>query len=90
MAASGTLIAAGKPSRNGGLVWIVDALAPIDDLSDASSGVGIEAMLEGESPLGVAALLNRVVHGGCCTPGWVCRREDGRRRRPPAGPALSS
>jgi hypothetical protein len=80
VAASGTLIAAGKSSRNGGLVWIGDALAPIDGLSDASSGVGIEAMLEGESPLGVAALPNRVVHGGCCTPGWVCRREDGRRR----------
>jgi hypothetical protein len=63
VAASGTLIAAGKSSRNDGLVWIGDALAPIDGLSDASSGVGIEAMLEGESPLGVAALPNRVVPG---------------------------
>jgi hypothetical protein len=45
-------------------------------------------MLEGESPLGIAALPNRVVHGGCCTPGLGLPAEDGRRRRPPAGPAL--
>ena len=73
VATSSTLIAAGKPSRNDGLVWIGDALAPTDGLSDASSGVGVEAMLEGESPLGIAALPNRVVHGAVVLPGWVCR-----------------
>jgi hypothetical protein len=63
----------GQPGGNGGLVRIGDALAPSDGLADASSGVGAKVMLEGESPFGVAALLNPSVHGRCCTPGWACR-----------------
>jgi hypothetical protein len=63
VATGGTLIAAGKPGRNGGLVGIGDALTVGDSSSDAGSGVGAEAMFEGVSPLGVAALLHPVVHG---------------------------
>jgi hypothetical protein len=73
VATSGTLIATGKPGGNGGLVRIGDALAPSDGMADTSSGVGAKVMLEGESPFGVAALLNPAVHGRCCTPGWACR-----------------
>ena len=77
MATSGTLIAAGKPSRNGGLVWIGNTLAPIDGSSDTSSGVGAEVMLEGESPLGVAALPNLFVHDAVVLR-LVLPAEDGR------------
>ena len=62
METSGALIAAGKPSRDGGLVSIGDALAASDGVSDASARLHAEAMLEGESPLGITALADLIVH----------------------------
>jgi hypothetical protein len=81
VATSGTLIAAGKSSRNGGLVGIGDTFAPTDGLTNTSPGVGVQAILEGESPLWIAALPNLIVHGCCCTPGWFCRPRPARPYR---------
>ena len=60
MGADGALITVGESGRDGGLVGIGNALTAIDGSPDASSRVGVEAIFEGKSPLGVAALPNPV------------------------------
>jgi len=51
-----------KPDSNGGLVGVADAGAILDRTSDSGLSGAIEAILEGEPPLGVTSLLDPVVH----------------------------
>ena len=57
-----TLIPAGQPGCNGGLVRVVNAFAVLDRATDPGPSGVIEATLEGKPPLRVASLPDPVVH----------------------------
>ena len=57
-----TLLPAGEPGRDGGLIGVIDATAVPDGPADARPGGIVKLVLEGKPPLRVASLLNPVVH----------------------------
>lgn len=78
------LLSACQPGGNGGLVWITHARAVLNCAPDPGLSGVIEVALEGKPPLGVASLLNPVVHRVVRASLLLARRREAGRRLPRA------
>jgi hypothetical protein len=57
-----TLLSAGQPGCDDSLVGVIDATAVLDHPADVRPCGVVKVILEGEPPVGIASLLNHVVH----------------------------